>query len=194
MSDAAASSVPPDIPEKKVRKRKSKRELLEQPITDVTVEDVELSVRDFINLLVFLLQPRKILKYALIFLFFILTGYAFKVWMWVDMCVLQSTGVPCSEEYSSLFSMKFPVSTSAIYRYFYPDEDEVKYSRSFFALDTVHLLCCVSGSTYLGMFYLCWRAVKYTLNFFLSLFCRRYTEFKRTLVSQRRRNLVQQTK
>lgn len=191
MSDEAASSVPVDMSEKK---RKSVKELLDQPFTEVTEEDVQLSVRDLINFLVFLLQPRKLFKCALYILLFILIGYGYKVCIWIDLCVLESSGVPCKDEYASLFTMPFPIDLGVLYTWAYPGESQLKYSRSFFSLDEVHALCSFSAATYILCFYGICRLAWLPIRWVLSLFYRRHAEFKRAVIAQRRRNLVRQEK
>lgn len=118
----------------------SSEEAISRPITEVTVEDVEVSCRDFVAFLSHLITLRRLLWVGVYFALFISIGYFYKLWLWVDMCVLERTGVPCREDYR-LFSSPYPLALGAAYG------DETNFSRSFFSLDFPHLLCCFYGLT-----------------------------------------------
>lgn len=117
---------------------------LRRPITDVTIEHVELSCRDFISYAVYFFSPRRVLRALFWIALFLSTGYAYKLWLWFDMCVLESSGVPCSNEFS-LFASPYPLNIGVVYN------QEVTSSRSFFTVDWPHILCCVRASTYVAI-------------------------------------------
>lgn len=183
-----------DIAEEEPKQKKSKEERLAQSIEDVTPEDVDVGVRELVDFLVYLLAPRKIFRWTLYLLLFLSIGYFYKVWMWVDVCVLENAGAPCNDEYSSLFTMSFPVDLGAFYMWMNPSEDRVNLSKSFFSMDFTHILMCFSGATLLGIAYALWRAVRAIARFVLNFFCRRFTDFKRVVASRQRRVLVRKTK
>lgn len=117
---------------------------LNRPITEVTLEHVELSCRDFISYAVYFFSFRRVLRALFWIAFFLSIGYGYKLWLWVDMCVLESSGVPCREDYSLLAS-PYPLNIGVIYN------EEVTSSRSFFAIDWPHILCCFRGGTFVAM-------------------------------------------
>lgn len=156
---------------------------VDRPITDVTVEDVEVSCRDFVSFLVDFFTVGRIVRALLYISFFILIGHFYKVWLWFDVCVRESTGVPCSNDFS-LFSSPFPLDLSFI------AGDETIQSRSIFAVDWAHLLCSVRAATFLSIPYGVFWLFK---RFVYSRIRTRIVAAKQARVT-RRRNLVKSRK
>lgn len=157
---------------------------LERPITDVTLEDVEVSCRDFVSYATYVFSPRRILRAAAYVGLFILIGYFYKLWLWVDLCVLHSSGVPCRDDYS-LFASPYPLNIGVIYG------EDVSTSRSFFAVDWPHILCAFRGSTFVAMGY----GVFWLLRRFLyPRLLARVRRFKQGAVTTRRRDLAKKNK
>lgn len=129
---------------------------VEREITDVTLEDVEVSCRDVVKFAGDLFTLGKIARAAFWLLLFFSLGYFYKLWLWVDMCVMQSAGVPCRDDFSLLTS-PFPVRLGTVYG------EDVDTSRSFFALDWPHVLCCFRTSVFLAMIYGVYRLLKWLL-------------------------------
>lgn len=178
---AAASSVIP--------KKRSKRKNVVQPETlpEPEDEDITLGVRDLIDLLIFFLSPRQILRWFSYLTLFIVIGYGYKVHMWTYMCVLQSTGIPCKDEYASLLTAPFPVDLGIINEWFTGYRQLV--SKSFFSLDWAHVLISFNGCVWVLIIYAFIRFVLFMLGWMLSKFSVRYREFKR-IVASKRRNLI----
>ncbi len=157
---------------------------LERPITDVTVKDVEVTCRDFVKFAIFFFSPRRILRGALWVSFFLLIGHAYKLWLWVNMCVLERAGAPCRDDFS-LFATPYPLDFGVIYG------ENVGASRSFFAVDWPHILCCFRGGVFVMMAYgVFWLARRYLYTWLRA----KVVEFKRIKVATRRRAIVRKNK
>lgn len=156
----------------------------ERPITEVTVEDVEVTCRDFVKFATHFFSLRRILRVAGYVLLFLLIGYAYKLWLWVDLCVLHSADAPCRDDYS-LFASPYPVNLGVIYG------EDVSTSGSFFTVDKAHMLCCFRGGTYVTMAY----GVFWLLRRYLYPRLRAHVaRFKQDTATTRRRVLVRKNK
>jgi hypothetical protein len=140
-----------------------------------------------IDLLIFFLSPGQILRWFSYLTLFIVIGYGYKIYMWTSMCVLQSTGIPCKDEYATLWTAPFPVDLGALQEWATGERETV--SKSFFSLDWAHVLISFTGCSWILIIYGIIRLILFILVWILSKFSSRYREFKRSVV-RKRRNLV----
>lgn len=157
-------------------------------------EDEEITFRDVVSFLKVLISPRQILRGVGYITLFILIGYIYKIWLWFDMCVLETSGVPCRTDYT-LFTMPFPIELGSAYAFLTGINETVVYSKSFFTLDMTHILCCFEAITVVGArvgaIYLGYKLLQ---RYVWTFFGRKYRQFKTSVVNHRRRPLVRTPK
>lgn len=153
----------------------------------VEEEDFAITLRDIIDFFAFIFTPTKIIRWFGRILCFVLIGHCTKLWMWFSMCVLELEGLPCRDDYR-LLTMPYPIELGSLYLWLVPTEDTtIVYSRSFFALDYVHFLCCVQGCTVIVIAYLFITTLRRIVFWFFSK-CR--TRLRSTLTQVRNHRRV----
>lgn len=157
-------------------------------------EDEEITFRDVVSFLKVLISPHQILRGVGFLTLFILIGYIYKIWLWFDMCILESSGVPCRSDYT-LFTMPFPIELGTAYAFLTGTDQTVVYSRSFFALDMTHFLCCFEVISIIGvrlaLFFLAYKVWRVCI---WDVAVNRFRRFKTSVVQHRRRPLVRANK
>ena len=153
-------------------------------------DDEDITLRDVVSFLKNIVSPRRIIRAVGYITLFILIGYIYKIWLWVDMCVLETSGVPCRTDYT-LFTMPFPIELGSAYAFLAGVDETVVYSSSFFTVDMTHILCCFELLTIvgvrMGLGYLVYKLCQRIIWPFIT---RRVRQFKTSVIQHRRRPLV----
>jgi len=97
--------------ENKEKKEEEKEEIAEEEITEEEIQNESIRWGDVLVDFIELIKSPIVKLILRQFLFLILSGYFYKIWLWFSACVLHWYNSPCKEEHG-LFTMPFVFASS----------------------------------------------------------------------------------